>query len=133
MSKKRENPTERTGSRSPLAERLVEAEAASGIGAFVLDLTTREWAWNPPVAMLFGFSGEKAPAAFEDWLKVVFADDATKIRHALDVARDSGNFYVEFRVKTAEGPLHWLAGKGQAGSGKDGGLVLRGTFYDIGL
>ena len=30
-----------------------------------------------------------------------------------------------------EGPLHWLAGKGQVAAGDDGSQTLRGTFYDI--
>ena len=115
---------------SPLAEQLHEAEAASGIGAFVLDPTTRDWAWSPSVATLFGFSAENAPQAFEEWLKVAFVDDAPKVRHALDIARDSGSFYVEFRVKTAEGPLRWLASKGQVAVDNDT-QILRGSFYDI--
>jgi PAS domain S-box-containing protein len=130
MNKKSENTNRHRKSRLRLAERLREAEAASGVGAFVLDLSTREWAHSPPVPVLFGFTSEKAPADFEEWLKVVFVDDALKILHALDVARDSGSFYVEFRVKTAEGPFHWLAGKGQVAPDNDAN-TLRGIFYDI--
>ena len=110
---------ETTGGRlsgpSNLEQRLREAEAASGIGAFVLDLSTQEWAWTPAVATLFGFDSAKTPAAFDEWLKTAFVDDAPKILRALDVARDSGSFYVEFRVKRPDGPLRWLAGKGQVG------------------
>jgi PAS domain S-box-containing protein len=130
MNKKSENSNRHRKSRLRLAERLREAEAASGVGAFVLDLSTREWAYRPPVPVLFGFTSEKAPADFEEWLKVVFVDDAPKILHALDVAHDSGSFYVEFRVKTAEGPFHWLAGKGQVAPDNDAN-TLRGIFYDI--
>jgi PAS domain S-box-containing protein len=131
MKKKKENTKGRSSTRSALAERLREAEAAGGIGAFVFDLSTRDWAWSPPVATLFGFSGEKPPAAFDEWLKAVFVDDAPKIRHALDVARDSGNFYVEFRVKAGGGPFQWVAGKGQVAASGDGSRILRGTVYDI--
>jgi PAS domain-containing protein len=131
MKQEKENRIGRSRVRSTLAERLREAEAASGIGAFVLDLSSHEWAWSPPVATLFGVSGEKPPAAFDQWLKAIFVDDAPKVRHALDIARDSGDFYVEFRVKAAEGPFRWLAGKGQVTPSGDGSRVLRGTLYDI--
>jgi PAS domain S-box-containing protein len=130
MTKQKEKSSGRSPGRVGLAERLREAEAASGIGAFVLDLSTRHWAWSPPVAILFGFSGETAPAALDEWFKAVFVDDVPKIRHAFDSARDSGSFYVEFRVKSAAGPLRWLAGKGQV-AGNDEARTLRGTFYDI--
>jgi PAS domain S-box-containing protein len=119
----------RSSGPSILKDRLHEAEAASGIGAFVLDLSTREWAWSPPLAALFGFSPEKAPASFEDWLHAVFVDDVPKIRHAMDTARNGGGFYVEFRVKAS--PLSWLAGKGHADPRPDSGRLLRGSFYDI--
>ncbi|MBV9971392.1 MAG: PAS domain S-box protein, partial [Xanthobacteraceae bacterium] len=47
------------------------------------------------------------------------------------MARNGGSFYVEFRVKTPEGPLHWRAGKGQAGRTGDDRVLLSGIFYDI--
>jgi PAS domain S-box-containing protein len=114
-----------------LQQHLGEVEAASEIGAFVFDVSNEEWAWSPPVAGLFGFSGENAPGPFGEWLQAVFVDDVQKIRRAIDLARDGASFYVEFRVKTAGGPLHWLAGKGQTGDAGDNRRLLRGTFYDI--
>ena len=117
---------------SALNERLGDTETESGIGAFVFDLSSPQWAWCPPVAALFGFSRETAPADFDEWLRAVFVDDVPKIRHAIDRARETGSFYVEFRVKTSAGPLYWLAGKGQvADGGEPGARRLRGIFYDI--
>jgi hypothetical protein len=77
---------------------------------------------------LFGFSPDNAPAEFEGWLQQVFADDALKIRQALEIAQQTCDFYVEFRVKVSDAPLHWLAGKGRASAD---GRTLRGTFYDV--
>ena len=131
MKRKRDTSSGTPDSRSALRDQLREAEAASGIGAFVLDLAGGDWAYSAPLATLFGFTTGQAPAAFEDWLQAVFGDDQPKIRHALDSARDHGTFYVEFRVKTAEGPFHWLAGKGQVSPDGNLSRILRGTFYDI--
>jgi PAS domain S-box-containing protein len=127
MNEKTQNPGGSTPPASGLERQLREAEAASGIGAFVLDLSIGEWAWSPAVASLFGFTNDRAPERFEEWLQAVFVDDVPKIRHAIDTAKASGGFYVEFRVRRSEGPLRWLAGKGQASDG-----TLRGIFYDIG-
>ncbi len=126
-----ESPADMSEIRSALTKHLREAEAASGIGPFVLELSSRDLAYGPPVAALFGFSTEKAPASFEELLKTVFVDDVPKILQALDGAQNSGTFYVEFRIKSLEGPFHWLAGKGQVAAGGDGSETLRGTFYDI--
>jgi PAS domain S-box-containing protein len=113
-------------------KRLLAAEAASGIGAFEMDLSSKQWVWRPQVASLFGLDPQNAPADFEGWLAGVFSDDASKIRSALETARASGSFYVEFRVKRLDGRLHWLAGKGQvAPTDRDGAPLLRGTYYDI--
>jgi PAS domain S-box-containing protein len=131
MNEEQGNIADPSNGRSALTRRLRETEAASGIGAFVLNIERGEWAWSPPVASLFGFSPENAPPSFEDWLQAVFIDDAPKIRHAIDTARQGGSFYVEFRVKTSDGPLHWLAAKGQGEPDGDDGMLLRGTLYDI--
>ena len=116
-----------------LDESLPLAGAASGIGAFELDFASGQWAWTPQVAALFGRDPQALPATFEDSLRTVFADDAPKILGALEAAKASGSYYVEFRVKQPDGRLHWLAGKGQVekqdGSGAQ---VLRGTYYEIG-
>jgi PAS domain S-box-containing protein len=114
-----------------LGERLQLAEAAGGIGSFELDPVSQQWSWSPQVAALFGTDQHAAPANFEESLRSVFVDDAPKIRAALEAAKESGTFYVEFRVRHAVGRLRWLAGKGQIAAQDGAGQVLRGTFYAI--
>ena len=114
-----------------LGERLQLAEAAGGIGSFEFDPASRQWSWSPQVAALFGVDQHAASANFEESLRSVFVDDAPKIRAALEAAKESGTFYVEFRVRHADGRLRWLAGKGQIAAQGGSGQVLRGTFYAI--
>jgi PAS domain S-box-containing protein len=116
-----------------LEERLPLAEGASGIAAFELDFASGQWAWTPHVAALFGADPRALPRTFEDSLRNVFADDAPKIRMALETAKESGTYYVEFRVRHPDGKLRWLAGQGQMES-RDAShsRVLRGTYYQIG-
>jgi GAF domain-containing protein len=85
------------------------------------------------VAALFGRDPHTLPATFEDSLRTVFVDDAPKILGALEAAKASGSYYVEFRVRRPDGRLYWLAGKGQLEKrDSSGAQVLRGTYYEIG-
>lgn len=116
----------------PSEEGLRLAEAASGIGAFEMDLVSKRWDWRPQVAVLFGLDPGTAPAEFEDWQRTIFVDDVPKVRAAIEAAKESGTYYVEFRVKDRKGKLQWLAGKGQVAVSEESGTqLLRGTYFDI--
>jgi PAS domain S-box-containing protein len=114
-------------------ERLRLGEAASGIATFELDLvSTSEWNWSPQAALLFGLSEENAQEALALWQQAVFPDDLLKVHAAVDAARNSGNFFVEFRVRHPSGGVRWLAGRGQlTASGSPPTPRLRGAFVDI--
>ena len=109
------------------------AEAVTGIGAFELDLVSKEIQFTRQLPALFGLDSASAPTDFQEWERVIFVDDTPKVRAALEAAIQSGSYYVEFRVKHADGKLRWLAGKGQLVAAELGaGPVLRGAYYDIG-
>ena len=115
-------------------ERLRVAETASGFGTFEMDLISGKWDWSPQVAILFGLDPQKAAQPFSSWEKVAFIDDIPKIREALKAAPQKGDFYVEFRVKHADGSLHWIAGKGLVSEEPGAETLvskLRGAFYEI--
>jgi PAS domain S-box-containing protein len=130
MTEKKQRPTTNLAPASDEGLRL--AEAASGIGAFQYDLRSGQWEHRPAVANLFGLDPANAPAEFEEWQQLIFVDDVPKLRAAMEAARESGEFYVEFRVRRRDGKLHWLAGRGQVASeAESGGKLLRGTYFDI--
>jgi len=113
-------------------ERLRLAEAASGIATFELNFEAGVWDWSPQATVLFG----RNPLPEEDlsttWEQVVFVDDVPKIHAAVHAARQTGSFYVEFRVRHPDGGLHWIAGKGQVSAGPSSHAhSLRGAVYDI--
>ena len=92
-------------------ERLRLAEAASGVGTFELDLIVGRWEWTPQVAVLFGFDPQNPASSFTDWERAIFIDDVPKLRAAIETAKRTGVYHVEFRVRHADGSVHWLAGK----------------------
>jgi PAS domain S-box-containing protein len=113
-------------------ERFRLAQIASGIGWFEWDLSSNEWEWTPPVATLFGFEAGAPGPSFTDWERAIFADDAPKLRAAVKASAGSGSYYAEFRVKHADGSLHWIAGKGEATKDDNGDTRwIAGVYYEI--
>jgi len=113
-------------------ERFRLAQIASGIGWFEWDLSSNAWEWTPPVAMLFGFAAGAPGPSFADWERAIFVDDVPKLRAAVNTAAQSGAYYAEFRVKHPDGTLHWIAGKGEATKGDEGGACwIAGVYYEI--
>src|SRR5688572_3240176 len=101
-------------------------DQAPGFGTFEMDLGTGRWQGSPEAVVLFGLDPQSALASFTDCLKSVFVDDIPKIQGAMDAAKETGAFYVEFRVKDQAGRLRWLSGKGHVSK-----ALLRGTYADI--
>jgi PAS domain S-box-containing protein len=113
-------------------ERFRLAQMAGGIGTFELDIRSDAWKWTPQIAALFGVDPHTAKSSFTDWERAVFVDDVPKIRAAIETATRTGNYYVEFRVRHADGTIHWLAGKGEVAVDKArGARRLRGAYYEI--
>src|SRR6185437_15710628 len=109
-----------------------EAQLAGGTGIFRLDLRSSRWDWTPQIAVLFGFDADKASYQFEDWDSAIFADDVPKLRAAITTAISGGAFYVELRVRHADGSVHWLAGKGHVKIDDRGeARWLFGSFFEI--
>ena len=110
-------------------DRLRQAEAASGIGTFDMDLASGTWQWGPQIAALFAIDPIHGQPSFETWEKLIFVDDVPKIRAAFAEAQKTGGAHVEFRVRHPDGSLHWLAAKGRVV--KDRPAVFRGAIFDI--
>jgi PAS domain S-box-containing protein len=113
-------------------ERLRLAQITGGVGWFEWDLSTGEWEWTPHIANLFGFDPEASSAKFSDWERAIFLDDIPKLRAAVETAKETGAYYTEFRVRHADGSLHWIAGRGEATRDESGGVWwLCGVYYEI--
>src|ERR1700693_3821845 len=107
-------------------ERLRLGEIAGGIATFEYDYASSRWNWSAQAAAIFGLDEQK----LDQWEKPVFVDDVPKIRAAAEAAKQSGNFYVEFRVRYNDDSLHWIAANGQIAPSPSLRL-LRGAIYEI--
>src|ERR1700676_5159891 len=107
-------------------ERLRLGEIAGGIATFEYDYANSSWNWSAQAAAIFGLDEQR----FDHWEKAVFFDDVPKIRAAAEAAKQSGNFYVEFRVRYSDDSLHCIAANGQIAPPSSKRL-LRGAIYEI--
>ena len=105
-------------------ERLRLGEIAGGIATFEYDYGNNTWNWTAQAAAILGL------ADLDRWEEAVFFDDAPKIRAAAEAAKESGSFYVEFRVRYADESLHWIAANGQIAR-ESSQHLLRGAIYEI--
>ncbi|MBF6568215.1 MAG: PAS domain S-box protein [Candidatus Binataceae bacterium] len=124
------NQHDRRNGEGASEDRIRLAEAASGIGTFELNLSTNHWEWTPQAAALFGFDPRNLKPSLGEWESVVFVDDLPKLRSAIEASTRTGSFHVEFRVRHADGSIHWIAGKGEV-IGDHAGRWLRGAYYEI--
>ena len=125
-----ESETDRLQERVRTSEtRLRLGEAASGIGTFEVNLASGEWDCSKQVSELLGIDAGEATKTLAEWERRVFVDDVPKIHSALADVRETGRFYVEFRVRLPKSGLRWLAGKGQMADAPS--TLLRGAFYEI--
>ena len=109
-----ESETDRLQERVRTSETLLRlAEASSGIGTFEVNLASGEWDCSEQASELFGIDTDEAAKSFAEWERRVFVDDVPKIHSALADAKETGRFYVEFRVRLPNSGLRWLAGKGR--------------------
>ncbi|WP_426533035.1 response regulator [Bradyrhizobium sp. McL0615] len=115
------------------AERLRIAEAASGIGVFRYNLESGTFDCSAQAAALFGIDPRSTDGSFTTWERSIFIDDIPKVHDAFASAARTGQFYVEFRLRHADGSLHWIAGKGDTSSEltEATGSLIAGAFYEI--
>jgi PAS domain S-box-containing protein len=106
-----------------------DAESASGIGTFAVDLASGDWDWSQQAAVVFGIDPQQTERSFAKLQQVIFIDDVPKIHAVLANAPSTGSYSVEFRVRHPDGSLHWIAAKGRIDSRSP--ALLRGAIFDI--
>jgi PAS domain S-box-containing protein len=107
-------------------ERLRLGEIAGGIATFEYEYASGGWNWSAQAAAIFGLDKQK----LDHWQSAVFVDDLAKVRAAVEAATQSGQFYVEFRVRYKDESVHWIAANGQVAAASSQPL-LRGAIYEI--
>jgi len=114
-------------------ERFDLAQKVSNIGTFEWNIQTGVNIWTPELEAMYGLKEGEFPGTQEAWEELIHPDDAHKAINGVDIALKTGKpTESEFRVKWADGSIHWLMGRWQVIKGDDGELLkLIGVNVDI--
>ena len=115
------------------AEFLRFAQCAGGFGIFDLDLATGEIEATPLFFDIISIPSHGVSFHRDDWLATVHGEDFEGVVHALSHAIESGlNFDAEYRSRTLDGSVRWLASRGEIARAADGEPArLIGTITDV--
>ncbi len=113
--------------------RLQLALEAGAMGTFEWDLDSDEVNLDATERELFGLERAAEPTTAETAFSCVYPEDLPGLRAVIDATRESqGVFYHEFRVRSADGSLRWLVGRGNFLRDADGrARRMLGVNYDI--
>jgi PAS domain S-box-containing protein len=114
-------------------ERLRLALGAGRMGAFELDIRTKELWWSPETFDLFGVDpGSFAPTR-ENVLEFVHPEDRAEfVKHRAEAIASGKPFLDEFRIRRPDGSQVWIGYQGRAEYGADGqALRTLGIVMDI--
>lgn len=115
-------------------EALRESQHIAGVGSYVLDLETFEWASSDVLDVLFGIE-RKTEHSVTEWEELVHPDDRERmISYFRDhVVAGKRPFNEEYRiVRKSDGAIRWMHGLGKLELDAEGRpIMMIGTIQDI--
>jgi len=113
--------------------RLTMSIKAADLGIWDWDIQTGYLYWDEGMFRHYGINEVIPHWKFDDWFKFVLPEDkegiAAQVRNALKNNRD---YTTEYRVKWADGSIHYLRGVGRAVIGENGRATrMVGVNFDI--
>jgi len=114
-------------------ERLGQALEASRAGVWEWDIATGENYWSDEIWPLYGLVPYCNEPSFELWASTIIPEDRPRATNSVLAAAGSGSeLLVEYRVRYADGSLHWLHSRGKPLRNVHGRLARYiGTIIDI--
>ena len=114
-------------------EALKEAQEIAGLGRYVLDLRTGEWACSEVLDALFGIA-RKSEHSLEEWVALLHPENREEVRAYFgDVIASCRPFDREYRiVRGSDQAVRWMHGLGRTECDAQGRpAVMTGTIQDI--
>jgi PAS domain S-box-containing protein len=113
-------------------QRLRIAVEGAGIAIWDWEVASDRISWTGDISSLFGIDAEAVPNTFQKLLARLHADDRDILERSTKRSLESGEgFDMQFRMRTGDRSLHWVAGRGTVHM--EGGVPRRvlGTVMDV--
>jgi PAS domain S-box-containing protein len=131
--------SETTARRQALADlrdneqRLRLALEATGMGTWSWNVRTGEVHWDSVVGTLFGLEPEDVPKSYDDYVRLLHADDRSRITAALQTYLQTGRYDdLEHRIVRPDGEVRHVLAKATAIFDEAGEVIgFRGGVFDI--
>ncbi len=95
-------------------KRLNQALEAARAGVWEWDLKTGENVWSEEVWGLYGLELGGLPPSFDAWIGTIHPDDVDNaVKTVRAAAKSETELNVEYRVRYADGSIHWLMSRGK--------------------
>jgi len=95
----------------------------SKTGSWDWDMKSNSDKWTDEIWDLYGLEKNSCKPSYESWKKSIIEDDCKTIEQQVFAASKKGiPFRVEWRVRYADGSLHWLMSRGTPFKGSDGSV-----------
>lgn len=91
------------------AQRLELATAATGVGIWEFDLTTRRYHWDRAMFKLFGLDPETVSALNNDWQRLLLPGELQRMRDATQATIKQGQaFDLTFQIRRQDGQVRFM-------------------------
>jgi PAS domain S-box-containing protein len=95
-------------------ERLAIAHKAAGMGTWDWNVRTNELIWSEEIPRIHGLPEGKFDGTLQGWLRTIHPEDAARVQTQIQKALlEKAEYYVEFRVLSANGEVRWVSGQGR--------------------
>lgn len=113
-------------------QRLEDAQALAQFGAWSFDLVSGDRTYSDELLHIFGRPIEDMPRRLQDFSRLIYADDAERVRATIREATQTGQSWkVDHRIESGDGTIRHVQNVGR--SVVDEGKVVRsyGSLLDI--
>ena len=112
-------------------EQLRLAQSAAHLGIWDWEPGTNRLSWTTEMLSLYGVG--KSVQSYDDWRKLVHADDLARIEaERAEALREQQVFNIEYRIMHGSGEIRWISSRGQGWYDADGKPVrVLGINMDV--
>ena len=112
---------------------LANAQRIARLGNWDLNVGKNAFTWSDEIYRIFGRIPQSSPAAYDDFLDIVHADDRHRVRRAVDAALyQEAEYELEHRIVRPDGSIRIVRQQGEVTFDDTGNpLRMTGTVQDI--